>query len=170
MNELDDRQEQLERLVDLVRLDYDATLRTMQGFVQTAGQIRAAGVAAWGVVLGFALRDESWELALLATALVLIFAYADAYHSALYRRSFSRVIRLESLLDAFLDQLGIDAGDEDAESRLLARLETHRFGMNRSLGDLTVRNLVDARPYVVFRAIYPALFAASCVLILLYAL
>jgi hypothetical protein len=84
MNDLDKEQEQIDRLVELVRLDYDATLRTMQGFIQTAGQIRAAGIAAWGVVIGFALRDESWEISLLATGLVLIFAYADAYHSALY--------------------------------------------------------------------------------------
>jgi hypothetical protein len=170
MNDLEHGQEQIERLVELVRVDYDATLRTMQGFIQTAGQIRAAGIAAWGVVLGFALRDQSWELSSLAVALVLIFAYADAYHSALYRRAFSRVIHLESLLDAVLDHLGIDAGDEEAQARLLGRLETHRFGMNRSLGALTARNLTEARPHVVFRLIYPALMATSSAVVLIYAL
>lgn len=168
MDDLDTDQ-QLERLVELIRVDYDATLRAMQGFIQTAGQVRAAGIAAWGVVLGLAIRDASWELAALTAALVLIFGYADAFHAALYRRSFSRAVSLETLLDAYVDHLGIDAGDEEAEVRLLAKLETHRFGMNRNLGKLTPQNLVNAAPRVVFRGIYPALLLTSCALVVVYA-
>ena len=69
----------------------------------------------------------------------------------------------------FFYYLGIDAGDEKAEAQLLAKLETHRFGMNRSLGKLTWQNLVSAGPRVVFRGIYPILALTSCALVVLYA-
>jgi hypothetical protein len=160
---------QLERLAELVRVDYDATLRAMHSFIETGGQLRAAGIAAWGVVLGFAIRDASWEVAVLTAALVLIFVYADAYHAALYRRSFTRATQLETLLDAYLNHLGIDDGDEDAEAELLARFKTHRFGMNRSLGKLSFRQMLKARPAVVFRVIYPTLLIISIALATLYA-
>jgi hypothetical protein len=160
---------ELETLADLIRLDYDATLRAMHSFVQTAGQIRGIGVAAWGVVLGLAVRDTSWELSVLAASLIAMFAYADAYHAALYRRAFSRAVRLETLLDDYLNCLGIDAGDEEAEIRLLSKLETHRFGMNRSLGKLTVGSLLNARPLAIFRFLYPGVLGVSLALVLIYA-
>lgn len=161
---------QVEKLAELVRLDYDATLRAMHGFVQTAGQIRGVGVAAWGVVVGLAVRDTSWELSALSAGLIAVFAYADAYHAALYRRTFSRAVRLEALLDEYLNYLGIDAGDEEAEIRLLSKLETHRFGMNRSLGNLTFANMVNARPRAIFRFVYPGMLGVTVMLALIYAL
>lgn len=164
-----DTTKQIDRLVELVRLDYDATLRAMHGFVQTGGQIRAAGIAAWGVVVGLALRDTSWELAVLTLGLVLIFGYADAFHAALYRRAFSRAVNLETLLDAYINVLGIDADDDEAEAQLLAKLETHRFGMNRSLGKLTWHHFLGASPRAVFRGIYPALLVTSSALVVVFA-
>lgn len=155
------------QLIDLVRLDYDASLRALNGFVTIASHLRGVGVAAWGVVLGLAVGNESVALALLAAAITVMFAYLDGYHSALYRRALARAISLEGVLDTYLDRLGIDAEDPEAILRARAKLETHRFGMNRSLAHPGWKDLhpLRARPYPVFRAGYPllvvsALFAA----------
>lgn len=159
----------IDRLVELLRVDYDATLRALQGFVQTSGQIRAAGIAVWGVVVSLALRDRSWELASLSAAVTVGFAYADAYHAVLYRRSFRRAIELEVLLDACLDRFGKDAEDEEAEVRLLARLESHQFGFNRSVTRVRAKDMLGARPYAVFRVLYPLLVISACIALVIYA-
>ena len=170
-SELDEGR-QLEReksLVELIRVDYDATLRALSGFISTGGQIRAIGVAAWAVVLGLAVGDKSVALAALAAAVVIVFAYGDAYHAALYRRALGRAIRLEGLLDAWVDRLGIDADDPDAVIRSRAKLEMHRFGVHRSLRHPSVSDLIAAKPRPIFWVMYPGLFSASLVAIALYA-
>jgi hypothetical protein len=50
------------QLVELVRLDYDATLRALNGFMTTGSQLRGIGVAAWGVVLGHPLRARPYPV------------------------------------------------------------------------------------------------------------
>jgi hypothetical protein len=156
-------------LVELVRLDYDATLRALSGFVTTGGQIRAIGAAAWAVVLGLAVGNESSALSALAAALLVVFAYADAYHAALYRRALGRAITIESLLDGWIDRLGIDADDPDAVQRTRAKLEMHRFGVQRALRRPKVADLVAARPRVVFWAMYPAFFLTSIIALVVFA-
>jgi hypothetical protein len=168
--ELDESADRERALVDLIRIDYDTTLRAMTGFVGTAAQIRALGMAVWGVVLGLAVRDESALLAALAFLLIVLFAYGDAYHAALYRRALSRAITLEGLLDSYLDRLGIDAENADAIVRTRAKLETHRFGMHRTLRPLKLRDLLAARPRPIFWAIYPTIGAVTITLIVIYSL
>jgi len=168
--ELEGSADRERQLVDLIRLDYDSALRAMSGFVGAGAQIRALGVAAWGVVLGLAVRDESALLAGLALLLVALFAYGDAYHAALYRRALSRAITLEGLLDAYLDRLGIDAEDPEALLRTRAKLETHRFGMYRTLKPLKPRDLIVARPRPIFWVIYPAVCAATVAFIIVYSI
>lgn len=153
--------EREERLVELVRLDYDAALRTMNGFITTSAQLRAAGIAAWAVIFGFAVRDASAVLAVLSLFVVAVFWYADAYHAALYRSALRRVLDLEDLLDAYVDRLGIDAQQPEAIVRMTARLEAHRFGVHRNLKAVRFDDLLRGRPRVVFRGIYPVLAASS---------
>jgi hypothetical protein len=166
--ELEESADRERELVDLIRLDYDATLRAMTGFVGAGTQIRAIGIAAWGLVLGLGVRDESALLVGLALLLVALFAYGDAYHASLYRRALSRAINLEGLLDAYVDRLGIEAEDAEAILRTRAKLETHRFGMHRTLRPLKARDLLSARPRPIFWAIYPAISAATIALIVIY--
>jgi hypothetical protein len=154
--------------VELVRLDYDASLRAMNSIISTGGQIRAIGIAAWGLVLSLAVRDESLELALLATILVAVFAYSDAYHAALYGRILQYVIKLETILDSWLNRLGIDADDPDAVVRARAKIEMHRFGVHRNLRRPRLRDMVRARPRPIFWGVYPALLAASLVAVAAY--
>jgi hypothetical protein len=167
--ELEENSDREKQLVELIRLDYDATLRAISGFVGAAAQMRGIGIAAWGVVLGLAVRDESAPLAGLALGLVVLFAYADAFHSALYRRALSRAIGLEGLLDSYLDRLGISAEDAEAILRTRAKLETHRFGMYRTFRPLAWRDLLSARPRPILWTLYPTLFVVSVVILLVYA-
>lgn len=170
LQELDASADRERQLVGLIRLDYDSALRAISGFVGSGSQIRAVGIAAWGVVLGLAVRGESALLAGLALVLVALFAYADAYHAALYRRALSRAINLEGLLDAYLDRLGIEAEDPEAVARTRAKLETHRFGMYRTLKPLRRHDYFAARPRPIFAVIYPSLAAATIALIIYYSI
>lgn len=170
LEELQVGDERERQLVDLVRLDYDATLRALTGFVTVGNQIRAIGMAAWGVVIGLGVRGESPLLVGLALLLVLLFAWGDAYHAALYRRALSRAISLEGLLDAYMDRLGVEAEDAEAVLRTRAKLETHRFGMHRSLRPLKPRDLISARPRPIFRGIYPAVSAVTIALMIFYSI
>lgn len=148
-------------LVDLIKVDYDAALRTMTGVVATGAAIRAAGFAAWAALLGIGVRDESWELSVLAGVIVCLFLYADAYHAAIYRALLHRAISIESIMDRYLDRLGIDAEDDEAVDGAVAALEVHRFGVYRTMRRVTWRELTKARPYPVFRVIYPTLLATA---------
>lgn len=166
---MNDEIEREKSLVELLRLDYDATLRTMSGIITTGSQIRAVGIAAWGVVFGLAVTGQSIELAILDAALVLVFAYGDAHHAALYRRTLDRTIKLENMLDAWIDRLGIDADEPDEVANARARLEMHRFGVHRSLRRPAWNELIKARPRPIFWFVYPALLAASLGAIAAYA-
>src|SRR5687768_12695452 len=86
-------------LVDLIRLDYDVTLRTITGVLATGTAIRVAGFAGWVTLAGIGLRDQSWALCIAAVIIVALFGYADAYHAVLYRHGLHRAIAIESLLD-----------------------------------------------------------------------
>jgi hypothetical protein len=148
-------------LVDLVRFDYDVTLRTITGVLATATGLRLAGFTAWGALLGLGLRDDSWALCASAGLVLLLFAYADAHHALLYRNAVRRAVRLEQVLDRYVDRLGIDAEDEDAVLEVRAELEMHRFGMYRTMPRSTKSDLLTARPRPVFAALYPSLLATA---------
>lgn len=154
-------------LVELVRFDYDITVRTVQGVLATGVSVRAAGFAAWGVVLGVGINSGSWPFCLLAALLALLFGYVDLIHATLYRRALARASELERLLGAYLDRLGIDAEDEAAVARTLARLEMHNFGVYRTMRRTSPWKVwvqyKRARPPAVFRVIYPVLIVAALV-------
>jgi hypothetical protein len=156
-------------LLDLVRLDYDATLRTMTGVLATGTAIRVAGFAVWGTLAGFGLRDRSWALCLAAVIVVIVFAYADAYHAVLYRHALHRAIAIESMLDGYLNRLGIDAEDDEAVATAISSLETHRFGMYRTMPKLHPREFRDLRPRPIFVAVYPAFVSIAAVIALIVA-
>jgi len=160
-------------LVDLVRLDYDATLRTVQGVLSTGVSIRAAGFAAWGVVLGVGVNADSWPFCLLASIVALLFGYVDLIHATLYRRALARATELESLLDSYVDRLGIDADDEAAIIKTMARFEMHKFGVYRTMPRMSPWRIWTpykrARPAAVFWVIYPALIVVGLVATLVVA-
>ena len=157
--------EREKELVDLVRYDYDVTLRTVQSVLSTGMSLRAAGFAAWGVILGVGVNNHSWAFCLFAACIALLFGYIDLLHATLYRRALARATRLESLLAAYGDRLGIDSEDETAIARTLARIELHKFGIYRTMprkGKTTLRRQYwRARPAAVFRVVYPVLIVGA---------
>lgn len=152
-------------LVDLVRYDYDVTLRTVQSVLATGTSLRAAGFAAWGVILGVGVNNHSWAFCLFAAFIALLFGYIDLLHATLYRRALARATRLESLLAAYCDRLGIDSENEAAVVRTLARLELHKFGVYRTMprnsASTLPRQYRRARPAAVFRVVYPVLIVSA---------
>ncbi len=159
-----------DHLVSLVKLDYDATLRTLSGFVTAAAAVRAVGIGTWGVLIGLAVRDDSQPLCLLAAGATLMFAFIDAYHSALYRRALSRAIWIESLLNDYAETLGIYVDDDDSVDDVRARLEMHPFGVNRTMRRVAFGDLFDAQPWPVFIVLYPVLVVVSLAIAAIYAL
>jgi hypothetical protein len=153
-------------LVELVKLDYDLTLRTIVGVLATATGIRVAGFAAWAALLGFGIRDESAALCGAAAVVTALFMYVDAHHARLYMRALRRAIALEALLDKYVDRLGIDSGDDDAVLAAVAALETHRFGIYRTMprSKFRLRDVFAGRPRPIFAGLYPGVIvtAASC--------
>jgi hypothetical protein len=156
--ELDEREREL---AELVKFDYDVTLRTITGVLATGTAIRVAGFTAWGALLALGLRDDSWALCAASALVLLLFGYADAHHALLYSNALRRAVRLEELLDRYLDRLGIDSDDRDAVFQSRAELETHRFGIYRTMPRAKRGDWLTARPVPVFRALYPALLIAA---------
>lgn len=113
---------------------------------------------------------HSTLLAAISLVLVALFAYSDAYHAALYRRALARAIKIEALLDSYLERLGIDAENAEAIMRTRAKLENHDFGMQRNLRPLRVTDLFAARPKPIFLAVYPAIVLITAALIIKYSL
>jgi hypothetical protein len=157
------------RLVELVKVDYDATLRALNGFATAASAMRGIGIAVWGVIVGIAIRDESSALAVLAVGATFVFAFIDGYHSALYRGALARAVRIESLLNEYAETLGIYADDAETVDKVRARLELHAFGVNRTMRRITLPDVFDARPWPVFVVLYPVLIVTAIIVFLVYA-
>lgn len=156
------------RLLELIRVDYDATLRALNGFAAGAAAIRGIGIATWGVIVGIAIRDESSALAVLAIGVTFIFAFIDGYHSALYRGALARAVRIESLLNDYAETLGIYADDPETVDKVRARVELHAFGVNRTMRRIALRHVFDVRPWPVFVALYPVLIVTAIIVFLAY--
>lgn len=120
-------------LVDLVRVDYDATHRALAGFVSSGSQLRAVGIAVWGVLYAAGLAAHSLAVVATAVALLLAFMVADGYYSALYRQTLGRSRNIEALLGDYHNAIGIHRGDERRLVRAVAALEQHAFGVHRGM-------------------------------------
>jgi hypothetical protein len=127
---IDDRER---LLLDLVKADYEATHRALAGFVASGGQIRAIGIAVWGVLFAAALQTESSAIAALAIGLAIAFAIADGYYSTLYRDTLVRSRAIESLIGDYANSLGIHADSKRKVELAIAAMEQHRFGVHREM-------------------------------------
>jgi hypothetical protein len=120
-------------LVDLVKVDYDATHRALAGFVSSGSQLRAVGIAAWGVLYAAAVAAHSVAVAVIAVVLLPAFVVADGYYSALYRQTLQRSREIEALLRDYHNAIGIHRGDERQLIRAVAAIEQHAFGVHRGM-------------------------------------
>jgi hypothetical protein len=60
-----------------------------------------------------------------------------------------------------VDRLGIDRFDADKVNETLAAIEVHRFGFQRTMRSVTIRELLRATPRAVFLILYPLLAATA---------
>lgn len=124
----------------------------------------------WLAVLGVAIQQQSWALALLASVAVLPFSLLDAYYSWLYGQALRHGRALENLSAAYYR--AIEAGDDDAD--LVADFESeaaaHRLGLYAHFRRFSIPELRSVRPKLVFQWFYPGLVAIAALAAILIAL
>jgi hypothetical protein len=146
-----------EKLAKLIDVEYERTAKFIDGVSSTTATIRGWAVTIWLAVIGVAFSQSTWELAGLAAVVALVFLVIDGYHAWLYGEALARANELERLSGAYYDSFGRLAGDNDAETDLRVRLETHVFGLYRNFKRFRPRDLWFVRPWVFFRLFYPLL-------------
>ena len=150
-------------LVDLVKVDYDATHRALAGFVSSGSQLRAVGIAAWGVLYAASLAAHSVAVAVVAVVVVPAFAVADGYYSALYRQTLRRSRDIEKLLGDYQNAIGIHRGQERKLVRAVAGLEQHAFGVHRGMKPVNKQEYWWLPRPLRVASIYPVLLVAGVV-------
>jgi hypothetical protein len=150
-------------LVDLVKADYDATHRALAGFVSSGSQLRAVGIAAWGVLFAAAIAAHSVAVAVIGVVLLPAFVVADGYYSALYRQTLQRSRDIEALLRNYHNAIGIYQGQNRQVIRAVAAIEQHAFGVHSGMKPVNQeRGWWVPRPLRV-AGIYPLLFVVGVV-------
>lgn len=149
-----------ERLVDLVKLDYEATCSLIDGLVRTSLGLRAAALTLIVALLGFAVERLSWAVALCALGATALFFYLDAFHGWLYAQARQRAREMEHLLSLRYKELE-RRDDPDVTFDLDVALATHRFGQYSSFRSFKFRSLSKASPRKIYAVLYGALAVSS---------
>jgi hypothetical protein len=155
-------------LVRLVELDYERTSKFIEGMVGTSATTRGWAVTVWLAVLGIAVNQRLWALGLLGTAAVFVFALVDLYHSRLYEEAEIHAAAAERISRLRYKRFSRGADDKYAASDAENALRAYSFGVYSNLRAFAWRwNLLrGARPYLVFRAMYPFMAAVGVVVAL----
>jgi hypothetical protein len=112
--------------------------------------------------LGFSVQQRSAALAFLAAFVSLVFLIADGYHGWLYGEASKHARAIERLMSSYYDTLSRFKDDSEAVVRFHGRLRAHRHGL--FLGFQTqfgLNRLWQARPFLVYRVLYPFLFIVA---------
>ncbi len=160
-----DRDAQREML-RLVELEYERTSKFIEGTVGTVGTVRGWAVTVWLAALGVAFNQRLWELGLLGTAAILVFALVDGYYSTLYQQAMYRARDLEDITGKHYAELARGDDDPYVEDNAAIALTTHRYGMYSNLRAFRWRDLRRARPRIFFQAVYPFMGVAGLVVAL----
>lgn len=168
MNPMADPDQRRQALLSLVTRDYDQTAEFIRSIVGTSATTRGWAVTVWLAVLGVGIQQNNWGLALLAAVAMAPFVVLDSYQSWLYGRALRHARALEKL--EALSYVVIESGEDDPDllDDLDTELAANRFGLYRSFKRFSVKELLAARPVLVFRVFYPglAIVAAATALII----
>jgi hypothetical protein len=145
-------------LIKLLELDYEASHRALDGFVSSASQLRAIGMAVWGVMYAAALAAHSVWVAAFAVLLLPAFAVADGYYSTLYRQTLERLRDIEKLLDGYHNAVGMYQRDDRRLARALDAIERHSIGVHRNLKAVNKERYWWVPRPLRLAAVYPLLF------------
>jgi hypothetical protein len=154
--------------IRLVEADYASTTDFIKSVVTTAAAMRGLAVTIWLGLVGFAIQQRVWELALLAVIVAAVFWILDGYHGWLYRQALVHAQAAEAVTASYYRAL---SRGEDAEYVVLdfkGALRSYSFGLYRSIRAFRPRDLLEARPTLFYRVLYPllvglAVVAAICV-------
>lgn len=123
---------EIEKLIDLVKYDYEHSLGFIDGVVRVSIGIRTVAVAGCLALLAAAVQTDEAILAGFALLASLAFGAQDAYHGWLYAEARERAAEMERLIDAYYRHLQGNTS-EVRERQLLKRLRRHRFGAKPTL-------------------------------------
>lgn len=149
------------QLIDLVRIDYEATRSLIDGVVRTSLALRGVGLTLTLALLSFAVEQSSLPTALCALAAVGLFFYLDAYHGWVYAQGLRRAHELEHLLALRYKELERAGDDPDVTLDLDVALAAHRFGQYSNFPRFRLRLLKHARPKTVYAVLYGSLAGLS---------
>ena len=155
--------ERVQKMLDLVELDYSQTSEFVRGVLGTATAVRGWAITIWLALAGFSVQQDEWFLSALGVIVAAGFYVIDAYHLNLYRRGLGHLQALERLYADYYGALARSEFHPDALDEFLIDLETHRFGFYRRLGPFRLRQSIVHGPRV-FVALYGVLIAISAVL------
>lgn len=155
-----------DQLIELVRLDYEATRSLIDGVVRTSLALRGVGVTLSLALLSLAVDRSSLPVALCATVAAALFLYLDAYHGWLYAEALKRAHELERLLALRYKEIERAGDDPDIAIDLDIALAAHRFGQYSNIPRFCVGYLKKARPKAVYAILYGGLGALSIAAIL----
>jgi hypothetical protein len=147
--------------VRLVEVDYDHTNDFIKSVIATAATIRGLALTIWLGLVGFAVQQSLWELAVLAAVVAVLFLLIDGYHGWLYEEALKHARATEKVTSRYYDALSRGDDDEDAVLDFRAELRFHRFGLFSNLHPFVLQDLLVARPQILYRVLYPALVGVA---------
>lgn len=148
-----------EKLISLIRVDYETTRSLIDGVVRTSLALRGIGLTLVLALLTFAVENSSIPVALCGTVAVVLFMFLDAYHGSLYVQALRRAHELEHILSLRYKEVERAGLDTDVSIDLDIALATHRFGQYSNFSRFRLAFLLRARPLVVYVVLYGGLAA-----------
>jgi len=157
MNGERNRRTEIEELLNLVRFDYEQSLRIIDGIVRVSTSIRAIATTVWVGLLAASIQTNEWALAAIGAAATGIFALLDGYHGWLYGHASERAYKQEKLIHDYYKYLQ-RSGDRESESEILKQLRSHEFGQLSHFPGLDKLHFYcKAKPPFFYHWFYPAL-------------
>jgi hypothetical protein len=155
----------------LVEMDYDHTNDFVKSVVSTTATLRSLGVTLWLGLLGFAVQQYLWELAALAVIVGLIFFVLDGYHGWLYAKAFAHLVTAETVINKYYETLSRGKDLDAYALEFLVGLRSYQFGTTQGIPEhgFQWKGLMEARPKLLYRYLYPFLIGLALLLTALLA-
>jgi hypothetical protein len=120
--------EELSEQMRLVDADYDRTSKFVDALVAASSASRGWAITLWVALVGFGFDHRVWTLALVAAVAIAVFAVADSYYAALYKKALERAVNLEATTGKYFTYLALGSADTDMLTNLTTSLKTFAFG------------------------------------------
>lgn len=151
-------------MLRVVELDYEKTIKLVEGIVATSFTIRGWGVALSSALSGWTFQTQFWQIAVLAVVVTLLIAFMDGYHSWLYAKTLQHAQALERVLGLYYAALARGEDDPAARREFEVAILAHQFGrfaeIQKKFG---LRAFREARPRIILVVLYGTLLSCAIV-------